>query len=90
VGKIVKQISDWRRPLPRPVVLPDVPLTLSTVADVRDLVNKRLPPSYKSRQVWQPIALITAAAARGHLPAEEVTAGMRLVLQLEGSPCRPQ
>ena len=37
----VKRCSrqNWRRPLPRPIVLPDVPLTLATIADVRDLVH---------------------------------------------------
>jgi hypothetical protein len=63
-------------------------LTLSTIADVRDLVNKRLPPSYKSKQVWQRVAVITAAAARGQLPAEEVTVALKMVLAIEGISCR--
>jgi hypothetical protein len=52
VRKAIKQVSNWRRPLPRPIVLPDVPLTLATIADVRDLVHKRLPPSFKSKDIW--------------------------------------
>jgi len=47
-------VSNWRRPLPRPIVLPQIPLTLSTIADVRDLVHKRLP------------ALLRALRAAGH------------------------
>lgn len=86
--KSVKPVSNWRRPLPRPIVLPDVPLKLSTVADVRDLVHKRLPAAYKQKQVWQRVAVITAAAARGELPAEEVTVALRMVLAIEGLQCR--
>jgi hypothetical protein len=90
VRKSSKPISNWRRPLPRPIVLPDVPLTLATIADVRDLVHKRLPPAFKAKQVWQRVAVITAAAARGELPAEEVTVALRMVLAIEGIACRPQ
>jgi hypothetical protein len=34
--------SDWSRPLPRPLTIPTV-MHLSTLADVRDLVEKHLP-----------------------------------------------
>ena len=80
--------QNWRRPLPRPIVLPEVPLKLSTLADVRDLVHKRLPAPYKQKQVWQRVAVLTAAAARGDLPAEEVTVALKMVLSLEGIACR--
>ena len=86
----VKPAQGWKRPLPRPIVLPDVPLTLATIADVRDLVHKRLPPQYRDKQTWQRVAIVTAAAARGQLPAEEVAVALRMVLQLEGIACRPQ
>ena len=33
---------DWSRPLPRPLTIPTV-MKLSTLADVRDLVEKHLP-----------------------------------------------
>jgi hypothetical protein len=69
-------------------VLSDVPLTLSTIADVRDLVHKRLPAAYKQKQVWQRVAVITTAAARGQLPAEEVSVALRMVLAIEGLQCR--
>jgi hypothetical protein len=88
VRKNVKPVSNWRRPLPRPIVLPDVPLKLPTIADVRDLVHKRLPPQYKAKDVWQRVAVITAAAARGELPAEEVMVALRMVLAIEGLQCR--
>jgi hypothetical protein len=79
---------NWRRPLPRPIVLSQIPLTLSTIADVRDLVHKRLPPAHKKKEVWQRVAVLTAAAARGELPAEEVTGALKMVLSLEGISCR--
>jgi hypothetical protein len=77
---------NWRRRLPRPIVFPDVPLKLSTIADIRDLVHKRLPAAYK--QVWQRVAVITAAVARGEPRAEEVTVALRMVLAIEGLQCR--
>ena len=86
--KSVKPVANWRRPLPQPIVLPVVRLKLSTIADVRDLVHKRLPPQYKAKDVWQRVAVITAAAARGQLPAEEVTVALRMVLAIEGLQCR--
>jgi hypothetical protein len=74
---------NWRRPLPRPIVLPDVPLKLSTLADVRALVHKRLPEQHRSKQTWQRVATVTSAAARGELPADDCR-----VLSLEGISAR--
>jgi hypothetical protein len=59
------------------------------VADVRDLIHKRLPPAYKQKQVWQRVAVVAAAAARGQLPAEEVTVALKL-LAIEGISCQPK
>src|SRR6202034_3045107 len=47
-----------RRPLPRPIILPNVPLKLSTLADVRALVHKRLPAQHRSKQTWQRVAAV--------------------------------
>jgi hypothetical protein len=91
VRKSVKPaVSNWQRPLPRPIVLPDVPLTLSTLADVRTLVQKRLPSPYREKTTWRQVATVTAAAARGQLPTDEVSTALRLVLKMEGISCRPQ
>lgn len=47
---------NWRRPLPRPIILPDVPLTLSTLEDVRALVQRHLPAEYRAKDTWQRVA----------------------------------
>ena len=80
--------SNWRRPLPRPIVIPKL-MTLATLDDVRALVQKHLPVSYRKKPTWRRVESITTAAARGELPAEEVTVALRMVLQLEGIQCRP-
>jgi hypothetical protein len=69
--------------LPQPIVIPKV-MTLSTLDDVRALVHKHLPAAYREKQTWQRVALVTAAAARGQLPADDVAVALRMVLQLEG------
>jgi hypothetical protein len=38
----------WSRPLPRPIIIPDV-MELTTLADVRILVEKHLPKVRQSR-----------------------------------------
>ena len=69
---------NWRRPLPRPIVIPKV-MTLSTLEDVRALVHRHLPAEYRSKQTWQRVASITSAA-RGELPPDEVAVALELVL----------
>lgn len=63
-------------------------MTLATLEDVRALVHKHLPTEYCAKDTWQRVATITTAAARGELPPEEVSVAVRMVLQLEGIPCR--
>ena len=78
---------NWRRPLPRPIVIPRI-MTLETLEDVRALVHRHLPTEYRAKQTWQRVASITTAAARGELPAEEVAVALKLVLSMEGIPCQ--
>jgi hypothetical protein len=78
---------NWRRPLPRPIVIPRI-MTLETLEDVRALVHRHLPAEYRSKQTWQRVASVTSAAARGELPAEEVAVALKLVLSMEGIPCQ--
>jgi len=77
---------NWRRPLPRPIVISRI-MTLETLEDVRALVHRHLPVEYRSKQTWQRVASVTSAAARGELPAEEVAIALKLVLSMEGIPC---
>jgi hypothetical protein len=78
---------NWRRPLPRPIVIPKV-MTLSTLEDVRALVHKHLPAEYRSKQTWQRVASVASAAARGELPADDVAVALKMVLPGEGIQCR--
>ena len=78
---------NWRRPLPRPIIIPKV-MTLATLEDVRALVHKHLPAEYRDKQTWQRVAAITTAAARGQLPPDDVAVAVKLVLQLEGIQCQ--
>jgi hypothetical protein len=78
---------NWHRPLPRPVVIPQI-ITLSTLEDVGRFVHRALPAEYRAKPTWQLVESIASAAARGQLPAEDVAAALRLVLSMEGIACR--
>jgi len=78
---------DWSRPLPRPLIIPDV-LTLETLADVRALVEKHLPAEYRSKFTWRQLAGLLKRAAEGQQDVAEVSTALRIVLQLEGVKCR--
>lgn len=56
-GREVKALSrpNWSRPLPRPLKIPAV-MTLRTLADVRDLVEKHLPAERRERDTWRHVA----------------------------------
>ena len=71
---------NWSRRLPRPLKIPTV-MTLTTLADVRELVERHLPAECRERDTWRHVADRLHHAARG---------GVRLVLQLEQVPCLPQ
>jgi hypothetical protein len=55
---------DWSRTLPRPLNIPTV-IKLSTLADVRDLVEKHLPQQYRRKPTWQHVSNEIAKAADG-------------------------
>jgi hypothetical protein len=79
---------NWKRPLPRPLKIPTV-MTLTTLADIRELVERHLPAECRERHTWQHVATQLNAAARGGDINDAVIA-LRLVLQLERVPCMPQ
>jgi hypothetical protein len=64
-------------------------MTLTTLADIRKLVERHLPAECRERETWQHVAAQLNAAARGGNTDEAVVA-LRLVLQLERVPCLPQ
>ena len=80
--------SNWSRPLPRPLVIPDV-MKLVTLADVRELIERRLPAHFRGKATWRVVAKDLKAAALGADPAE-VSIALRMALSLEGVECRPQ
>jgi hypothetical protein len=73
--------------LPRPIIIPDV-MELSTLADVRILIEKHLPKEYRSKFTWRQLAGLLRRAAEGQQDVTEVSTALRIVLQLEGVPCR--
>jgi hypothetical protein len=80
---------NWSRPLPRPLKIPSV-MTLKTLADVRELVERRLPDGHRQRSTWQHVEKQLNAAARGETETIDVAVPLLLVLQLERVPCLPQ
>ena len=77
---------DWSRPLPRPLNIPTV-MKLSTLADVRGLVDKHLPEQYRRKPTWRHVSTEITKAAEGEKDLLEVCVSLRLVLALEGVEC---
>jgi len=64
-------------------------MTLTTLADIRELVERHLPAECRERETWQHVTARLNTAARGG-DIEEAVIELRLVLQLERVPCLPQ
>jgi hypothetical protein len=62
-------------------------MTLKTLADVRELVERRLPDSHRQRSTWQHVEKQINAAALGKVETIDVVVPLQLVLQLERVPC---
>jgi hypothetical protein len=80
---------NWSRPLPRPVIIPKV-LTLSTLADVRMLLEKRLPPEQREQPTWLYVKNLLHGAARGQDDPRDIEIALQMVLSIEGVECHPQ
>jgi hypothetical protein len=79
---------NWSRPLPRPLVIPDV-MTLTTLADVRALVG-HLPAEHRAKATWQYVEAQLTKAAEGKIEPAEAGAALQIALLLEGVTCRPK
>ena len=62
-------------------------MKLSTLADVRDLVDKHLPEQYRRKPAWRHVSTEIARAADGEKDLLEVCVSLRLVLAIEGVEC---
>jgi hypothetical protein len=62
-------------------------MKLSTLADVRDLVDKHLPEQYRRKPTWRHVSTEIAKAADGEKDLLEICVSLRLVLALEGVDC---
>jgi hypothetical protein len=60
---------------------------LSTLADVRDLVDKHLPEQHRRKPTWRHVSTEIAKAAEGEKDLLEICVSLRLVLALEGVDC---
>jgi hypothetical protein len=80
---------NWSRPLPRPLVIPGV-TPLKTLADVRALIEKRLPKEHREKSTWRHVAARLDEAARGGGDTVDVAVPLQIVLLLEGVECRPK
>ena len=80
--------ANWSRPLPCSLVIPDV-MTLTTLADVRVLIERHLPAQHRDKHTWQVVTDDLKAAAEGADP-HGVAIALRLALMLEGVPCHPE
>ena len=84
---IALPVPNWSRPLPRPIVIPDV-VELTTLSDVRILVEKHLPTEYRAKFAWRQLAGLLRRVAEGRQDVAEVSTALRIVLQLEGVKCQ--
>jgi hypothetical protein len=69
---------NWSRPLPRTLIIPNV-MTIRTLADVRDLIERHLPAETREKPSWRHLASLLPSAAAG-ADMVEVGVALRMVL----------
>ena len=84
----LRKRPDWSRPLPQPIVIPDL-MTLRTLADVRVLLG-HLPKEYRAKETWRHVAKTLDEATGGGIQPVEVAVALKLVLSMEGITSRPR
>ena len=72
--------------MPRTLIIPNV-MTIRTLADVRDLIERHLPAETREKPTWQYLARLLAAASRG-ADTVDVAVVLRMVLNMESVECR--
>jgi hypothetical protein len=77
---------NWQHPLPQTLIIPGV-MKLKTLADVRTLIG-HVPKERRALDTWRHVEKCLNAAATGG-DIKDATIALRLVLTLEGVPCRP-
>jgi hypothetical protein len=77
--------QNWSRPLPRKMLVTGV-INLSTLADVRVLLDRHLPSEFKDKATWRHVTGELEKAAGG-AETEDIAVALRLVLYLEGVTC---
>jgi hypothetical protein len=76
--------QNWSRRLPRPLTIPTV-MELTTLADVRDLVEKHLPAPYRHRPTWRHVSTQIAEAAQGEKDLLGICVSLRWCWRLKAS-----
>ena len=56
----------------------------------RALVETHLPAEYQAKHTWQYVTKLLNSAARGDADVGDAEIALRLVLAMEGIPCRPR
>jgi hypothetical protein len=73
--------KNWSRRLPQPIIIPDLKITLRTLADVQALIA-HVPKERRETRIWQHVAREVDAAVRGGDIADASIA-LRLAFMIE-------
>jgi hypothetical protein len=80
--------ADWSRPLSQTLDFASV-IRLTTLDDVRSLVEKHVPAAYRDRPHWLGVSRALTDAATGVGDPVDVEVALMLAGAVEGLTCRP-